>query len=236
MIPLSCLGVLPEDVRPHFIVLCCSFLILFWLYIYLSKQTNKHTRHTYTQIHRHGRCGFLFMGPEAYDEMGTDVHDCLYTFELHPAAGLPLRPTHVKSAMRLRPPPRFAPTTPSPSSLRVRNGAPRELGGSSEEGLGRFATVTAAGVMENGFDGDGRRGQGKRGSIDHGGGGGDGGGGGGTGGDDAVVGSGGAHRRSSSGPGGVPCEHAQHLAWFLLTSACLSKVHGVQSVYLTFAV
>lgn len=116
------------------------------------------------------RCGFLFLTPTNFDEMGTDLHDCLRTFELHPTVGLPRRPAHVKSVMRLRPPPRR-----ESASMGTPDGVSRVVDGGATEAL----------AVERGVGGD----------------------------------------RAAGGGGKLEsCEHAQHLAWFLLTSACLSKV------------
>lgn len=82
------------------------------------------------------RCGFLNLTPESFDQLGTDLHDCLHTFELHPAVGVSRRPAHFKSAMRLRPRPRPAVAAPPsfPRPAGANRGVPEDCPGVFDEG------------------------------------------------------------------------------------------------------
>ncbi|CAN0035094.1 unnamed protein product, partial [Ascophyllum nodosum] len=81
------------------------------------------------------KCGFLFMTPQTLESMGVDLRDCLRTFHLNPTLGLPLRPAHVKSLMRLRPAPQPFEKSISPrpgygggADLGVQKGSPGRRG------------------------------------------------------------------------------------------------------------
>eukprot|EP00903_Cladosiphon_okamuranus_P020333 g18655.t1 len=143
--------------------------------------------------------GFVFMSPDNFDSMAPDLHACLHTFQLHPATALalPPRPAHVKSAMRLRRAPPLMHQIPPPSPHQYQQQQQQQH-------------VTPA--FESGEDGNvlgaSRSSSGRpSGSIGE-----------ESAGADGAAGCNGG----SDGDGGV-CEHAQHFAWFLLTSACLSK-------------
>lgn len=135
-----------------------------------------------------GSCGYVFLKPSVYEDMGTDLHDCMRTFQIHPATGLPRRPGHIKSVMRLRPPPTAVGIpdggTSSGSSRRRREAA-EPVRAPPEHEAGERMVGTGSGSFVAG------------------------------GGDDV-----GDFSAISAGP----CEHSQHLAWLLLSSACLSKV------------
>ena len=155
----------------------------------------------------------MFMALDGFEGLGLDLQDCLRTFKLHASVSLPLRPPHIKSAMRLR---------KAPPQLTV--------GEDERRGASRTTSSGTAGgrVLEKGFPA--QHGGGvfaeAGGGANEGDGGGWGGGGGGGGGYRCGGGGGGSHHAAASVANGRDgaCEHAQHFAWFLLTSASLSKV------------
>lgn len=146
------------------------------------------------------------MSPDQFDGMGLDVHCCLRTFQLHPATALalPLRPAHVKSAMRLRkapfssrpPPPSpqkqavFVPNKNTNTCGRGKNGNSTRSNNSAE---GAVAAAAAGGFGAAGRTADVR----------------------------GVTGCDGARP--------VVCANVQHFSWILLTSACLSKVSSLRT-------
>lgn len=156
------------------------------------------------------------MSPDVFDSMGSDLHACLHTFQLHPATAvaLPPRPAHIKSAMRLRRAPapliqqepqvqqaqqqqtqqqrqqRWTPASEKDDNVcgaRGRSRGGRPSGRAAEDGSARCCSD-----------------------------------------DDNADCCGGLCCEDLDVDGdeddGDVCEHAQHFAWFLLTSACLSKV------------
>lgn len=142
--------------------------------------------------------GFVFMSPDNFDCMGPDLHACLKTFQLHPstAAALPPRPAHLKSAMRLRKAPPMKPAPPNPPQQQQQ-----------QSSMFTFEENDGFARNRNGNKNERHRSATK-----------------------GSTGAAGADDWCSSGindddddNGGV-CESAQHFSWFLLTSACLSKV------------
>ncbi|CAN0233857.1 unnamed protein product [Pylaiella littoralis] len=142
--------------------------------------------------------GFVFMSPDNFDFMGTDLHACLKTFQLHPATALaiPPRPAHIKSAMRLRKAPQIKAAPPPKQQQQQQQ--PQQSSTFTFERTDRF-----------GRNRSGNENRPKQSAA--------------KGSADAADADGWCSSGVDDGNGGV-CEKAQHFAWFLLTSACLSRV------------